>query len=62
MRVTWDGLPELLEFCQEQNLPVLIFEPPNNPGFSELSVGRAEALASLYALTNSSVHIPIIQR
>ena len=60
VRVTWDGLPELLDFCRQQDLPVLIFEPPNNPGFSELSVGRTEALANLRALIDSDPDITFL--
>lgn len=41
------GLDNLLAMCRDERLPVLLFEAPNHPGYSELSIGRSEVLSDL---------------
>ena len=41
------GLDSFLAFCSEQQIPVLLFEPPNTPGFSEITQGRSMILAGI---------------
>lgn len=44
-------LKELLTYCAEQNITAVLFEPPNNPGFSDIVIGREEALTSLQRMS-----------
>jgi hypothetical protein len=43
------GIGGLLQYCADQRLPLLIFEPPNTPGYSADTKGRGEVLAYLQA-------------
>ena len=37
----------LLKYCRDQGIAVAIFEPPNHPGYSELSIGREATLIAM---------------
>ncbi|MBA3403436.1 MAG: hypothetical protein H0U13_01945 [Gemmatimonadaceae bacterium] len=41
------GLDSFLDFCAEQRLPVLMFEPPNTPGFSGITSNRPQLIATI---------------
>ncbi len=45
-------LDDLLALCKDKGMPVLMFEPPNHPGRSELSRGRADFLDELLSYTD----------
>jgi len=40
----------IVDLCIEEKLPLLIFEPPNNPGYSERTRGREKVVAYLESL------------
>lgn len=40
----------VVDLCIEEKLPLLIFEPPNNPGYSERTRGREKVVAYLESL------------
>jgi hypothetical protein len=40
-------LRSFVSFCRQQNLPLLLFEPPNSPGFPELTRNRNSLLAAI---------------
>jgi hypothetical protein len=44
------GLRHFLEFCSQQGLRVLLFEPPAHPGYSALTRDRAQVLARIREL------------
>jgi hypothetical protein len=46
-------LRELLLYCSEQNINTVLFEPPNNKGYSKIVRGREEALKSIYTMTTT---------
>jgi len=41
------GLDSFLDFCEQQQLPVVMFEPPNTPGFSAITLSRETILAAI---------------
>lgn len=46
-------LADLLIFCEEQELPVVLFEPPASPGFNAVVQGRQKVVAKLESLVES---------
>ncbi|HEX3103642.1 MAG TPA: hypothetical protein VHQ22_04295 [Terriglobales bacterium] len=42
-----DELESFIRFCEEEQIPLLLFEPPNHPGYSELTSNRAALLNAL---------------
>lgn len=44
------ALASFLGLCEDEGIEVLLFEPPNHPGYSELSHGRAEKVAQVEQL------------
>jgi hypothetical protein len=39
-----DELESFIRFCHEQQIPLVLFEPPNHPGYSELTSNRTKVL------------------
>jgi hypothetical protein len=39
-----DELESFIRFCQEQQIPLVLFEPPNHPGYSDLTSNRTRIL------------------
>lgn len=37
-------LESFIRFCEEERIPLLLFEPPNHPGYSELTLNRTAVL------------------
>jgi len=51
-----DELESFMDFCEKERIPVLLFEPPNHPGYSELTVNRAEILEKVSRLAMKYPH------
>lgn len=49
------ALDSVLALCATEGIPVLMFEPPNTPGFSALTANRGQLLTSIRARTNARV-------
>jgi hypothetical protein len=39
-----EELESFIRFCQEQQLPLVLFEPPNHPGYSDITSNRSRVL------------------
>jgi len=45
-------LRDFAQFCREQQLPLLLIEPPNHPGYSNLTSNRSSILREIWKLTD----------
>jgi len=45
-----DELKSFIEFCEQERIPLLLFEPPNHPGYAELTSNRARILNDVSTL------------
>jgi hypothetical protein len=51
------ALDSFLDFCEQQQLPVLLFEPPGTPGFSAVTSGRDASLAAIAQRVRTRKHV-----
>jgi hypothetical protein len=53
-------LHSFLSFCEEQQLPVFLFEPPNHAGYSALTRNRSALVSAIRAMAASSLNVRFI--
>jgi hypothetical protein len=55
-----DELESFIRFCQEQKIPLLLFEPPNHPGYSDLTSNRAKILDNVQRLVATYSYVSFV--
>ncbi|MEM9601991.1 MAG: hypothetical protein AAGA11_03965 [Pseudomonadota bacterium] len=50
-------LRDLLQFARERGIKVVLFEPPNTPGFSDLTIGREAVLKEIDSIVSDGLAV-----